>query len=148
MSWIAAFTFLRPWILLGLPILALLWLLLHRKGRADALRSPHIAPHLLAALTIGGAERSRSSALALLIPAAMLMVLGAAGPAWRAASSPFVTETAPVVIALDLSESMTQTDIQPSRLERAKQKILDLMELRAGGRVGLVAYAGSAHLVT
>lgn len=147
MSLIAAFTFLRPWLLVGLPLLALLWLVLHRKGRPDALKSPHIAPHLLAALTIGRAGTGRSAAPALLIPAAMLMVLGAAGPAWRPAPSPFVTETAPVVIALDLSQSMTETDIQPSRLDRAKQKISDLIALRAGGRVGLIAYAGSAHLV-
>ena len=42
---------------------------------------------------------------------------------------------------------MTATDVAPSRLERAKQKIRDLIALRAGGRVALVAYAGSAHLV-
>ena len=42
---------------------------------------------------------------------------------------------------------MTATDVPPSRLERAKQKIRDLIALRAGGRVGLVAYTGSAHLV-
>ncbi len=147
MSLFATFTFLRPWVLLGLPVLALLWLVLRRRGRPDAMRSPYIAPHLLAVLTIGRATSSHSPAPPLLIPAAALMVLGAAGPAWRPAPSPFVTETAPVMIALDLSQSMTQTDVQPSRLERAKQKIHDLIELRAGGRVGLIAYAGSAHLV-
>jgi Ca-activated chloride channel homolog len=147
MSLLAAFTFLRPWVLLGLPVLALLWLVLDRRGRPDAMKSPYIAPHLLAVLTIGRATGSHSPAPALLIPAAALMVLGAAGPAWRPAPSPFVTETAPLVIALDLSQSMTQSDIQPSRLERARQKIHDLIALRAGGRVGLIAYAGSAHLV-
>jgi hypothetical protein len=69
----------------------------------------------------------------------MLMALAAAGPAWRPAPSPFVTETAPLVVALDLSPSMTETDVEPSRLERAKQKVRDLIVLRAGGRVGLVA---------
>ena len=64
---------------------------------------PQIAPHLLAALTIGRNVRSRLQAPDLLIPAAMLMTLAAAGPAWRPAPSPFVTETAPLVVALDLS---------------------------------------------
>ena len=77
----------------------------------------------------------------------MMMTIAAAGPAWRPAPSPFVTETAPLVIALDLAPSMSGTDIAPSRLERAKQKIRDLIALRAGGRVGLVVYAGTAHLV-
>ena len=147
MSALAAFTFLRPAILLALVPLALLWFLLRRRDAAEAPSVPEIAPHLLAALTIGRTARSLIRAPDLLIGAAALMALGAAGPAWRPAPSPFVTETAPLVIALDLSPSMGATDVAPSRLERAKEKIRDLIALRAGGRVGLVAYAGSAHLV-
>ena len=37
--------------------------------------------------------------------------------------------------------------MQPSRLERAKQKIGDLLELRSGSRSALIVYAGSAHTV-
>lgn len=147
MTALAAFTFLRPLVLLALPLLAALWLLLGRRKRAEATPTPHIAPHLLAALTIGREGRSRINAPDLLIPAAMLLVLAAAGPAWRAAPSPFVSETAPVVIALDLSPTMATADLAPSRLERAKQKIRDLIALRAGGRVALVAYSGTAHLI-
>ena len=144
MSALAAFTFLRPLVLLALLPLGGLWLLLRRGAAADAPEVPQIAPHLLAALTIARNVRSRLRAPDLLIPAAMLMTLAAAGPAWRPVPSPFVTETAPLVVALDLSPSMTQTDVAPSRLERAKQKVRDLIALRAGGRVALVAYAGSA----
>ena len=122
MTALAALTLLRPLALVALAPLALLWWLLRRRAHAGAAPQAAIAPHLLAALTIGG-------------------------PAWRAAPSPFVTETAPLVVALDLSASMSGTDVAPSRLERAKQKIRDLIELRTGGRVGLVAYAGTAHLV-
>ncbi len=52
-----------------------------------------------------------------------------------------------MVIALDLSSTMEQNDIQPSRLDRAKQKIHDLLKLRTGSRTGLVVYSGSAHTV-
>ncbi|MBP8924249.1 MAG: VWA domain-containing protein, partial [Pseudomonadales bacterium] len=40
-----------------------------------------------------------------------------------------------------------QPDLEPSRLERARLKIADLTELRRGQPLGLMAYAGSAHLV-
>lgn len=43
---------------------------------------------------------------------------------------------------------METPDIQPSRLERASFKILDLVERRAGAQTALFAYAGSAHRVT
>lgn len=147
MTALAAFTFLRPLALLALLPLGLLWLLLRRRAAAEAPAIGHIAPHLLAALTIGRNARARIRAPDLLLGAAACMTLAAAGPAWRPAPSPFVTETAPLVVALDLSPSMAAADIAPARLERAKQKIRDLIALRAGGRVGLVAYAGTAHLV-
>ncbi len=145
MTALAAFTFLRCW-------RCWRWRAPRRpSGSSCAAAAParpelDIAPHL-AALTIGREGRNRMSAPDLLIGAAMLLALAAAGPAWRPAPSPFVTETAPLVIALDLSPSMTGTDVAPSRLERAKQKIRDLIALRAGVRVALVAYAGTAHLV-
>jgi hypothetical protein len=52
------------------------------------------------------------------------------------------------VIALDLSRSMDATDRVPSRLARARYKVIDL--LRAGGatQTGLVAYAGDAYTVS
>ena len=51
------------------------------------------------------------------------------------------------MIVLALSTSMDQADVAPTRLERAKQKIRDLLGARAGARSGLIAYAGTAHLV-
>lgn len=147
MSALATFTFLRPLVLLALLPLAGLWLLLRRRSAAEAPGGADIAPHLLAALTIGRRTTRRVRAPDLLIGAAACMTLAAAGPAWRPAPSPFVTETAPLVVALDLSPTMGTDDVAPSRLERAKQKVRDLIGLRAGGRTALVAYAGTAHLV-
>jgi Ca-activated chloride channel family protein len=42
---------------------------------------------------------------------------------------------------------MDATDVQPSRLERSKHKLRDLLELREGAATGLIVYSGSAHLV-
>jgi Ca-activated chloride channel family protein len=76
-----------------------------------------------------------------------LLILALAGPAWQQEPLPFTEDQAPLVIALDLSQEMKVIDIQPSRLERAKQKIHDLMERRSGARTALLAYAGSAHMI-
>jgi Ca-activated chloride channel family protein len=51
-----------------------------------------------------------------------------------------------VVFLLDTSKSMLAKDVLPNRLERAKMSILDFLRRNAGGRVGLVAYAGDAFL--
>ena len=42
---------------------------------------------------------------------------------------------------------MRANDVLPSRLDRARFKILDLIGARTGGRTAIIAYAGSAHIV-
>jgi Ca-activated chloride channel family protein len=141
------FHFIRPWLLLLVPLILGLWALIRlRAAKADQ-GSDALAPHLRQALTVGRGERR----LILPIDGVALMLslaaLGAAGPTWSRVPDPFVAQTAPLVIALNVSESMENGDVAPNRLERAKQKIRDLLELRAGARTALVAYAGSAHSV-
>ena len=51
-----------------------------------------------------------------------------------------------LIVAVDLSRSMLATDIQPTRLDRAKREIYDLLAMLKGDRMGLVAFAGTAFL--
>jgi tetratricopeptide (TPR) repeat protein len=51
-----------------------------------------------------------------------------------------------LMIALDVSNSMLATDIQPSRLEKAKLLIGKLIDKLQGNRIGLVVFAGNAYL--
>ncbi len=51
-----------------------------------------------------------------------------------------------VVFALDVSRSMLARDTTPTRLDRAKQLITDLLDEMSGDRVGLVVFAGNARL--
>ena len=51
-----------------------------------------------------------------------------------------------IMIALDCSKSMLANDIQPTRLDRAKREVVDLLHMLKGDRVGLVAFAGTAFL--
>ena len=51
-----------------------------------------------------------------------------------------------VLIALDLSRSMRVTDVKPDRLAQAKIIIYELLEALPNDRVGIVGFAGKAHL--
>lgn len=51
-----------------------------------------------------------------------------------------------IIIALDCSRSMLATDMRPTRLDRAKREVYDLLALLKGDRIGLVAFAGTAFL--
>ncbi|WP_269525077.1 VWA domain-containing protein [Coraliomargarita parva] len=53
-----------------------------------------------------------------------------------------------IVFVLDSSKSMLATDLRPTRLDRAKLAILDLIERLESDRIGLVIFAGQAFLQT
>lgn len=141
------FHFLRPWLLLALALpAAVLWM----STRASDLRSRWkslIAPHLLESLVIEPAGPSRIKPAWLLVAVLVLACIGAAGPTWQREAPPFVEDTAPLVVAVDLSATMDAIDVTPSRLERAKLKLKDIVAARPGARTALVAYAGTAHQV-
>lgn len=144
---LSAFHFLRPWWLVALLPLAVMLALIVRRQRPDVQWAAIIAPHLLKHLVVEPSRRRVVRPVYLVALGLTLGIVALAGPTWRRELPPFVEDKAPLMIALDVSSSMSQTDVAPSRLERAKQKIRDLLSARAGARTGLIAYAGSAHLV-
>jgi Ca-activated chloride channel family protein len=144
---IGAFHFLRPewlWAILAAALLA--WLVARIEDARSRWRGL-IAPHLLDHLIVQKQSRLRIRPVHLTIALIVLGALAAAGPSWDHERSPFVEDKAPLAIAIDLSPTMDAIDISPSRLERAKLKVRDLLNLRPGARTAIVAYAGTAHLV-
>lgn len=51
-----------------------------------------------------------------------------------------------VMLALDVSNSMLATDVQPSRLEKARQLLLTLIDKMPNNRIGFVVFAGKSYL--
>jgi Ca-activated chloride channel family protein len=148
MNALASFHFIRPeWLLLLLPAVLVTWAILQRQ---DPLRpwKKVIAPNLLDHLVIKeGAKKQRFRPSHLLAIAWLLGIIALAGPTWQKEQTPFTEDEAALFIVLKVSPEMLAQDIQPSRLKRSAQKIRDLLELRPGSKTGLIAFAGSAHLV-
>ena len=141
------FHFLRPWWLAVLiPAAGVVLYELKTKDARHGMRVI-IAAHLLDHLLVGGQQRKNLRPVYLLAAFWGVGVIALAGPAWKKEPSPFTADTAGLMIALKVAPTMLARDIQPSRLERATQKIQDLLALRPGAKTGMVAYAGSVHLV-
>lgn len=142
------FHFLRPqWFLALLPLALVLWLLFFRKQGSrgwEAVCDERLLPHIL----IRKPGRARRAALALTALGGLLAVAALAGPAWEKLPQPVFTARDALVIALDLTRSMDAGDVSPSRLERARFKIRDLIEKRSEGQTALLVYAGEAFVVT
>ncbi|MGR5283866.1 vWA domain-containing protein [Vibrio maritimus] len=138
------FHFMRPiWLSAFVP-LGLLLLLRWRRETTAAWKTI-IPDHLQKALIIG--EQGWKSQLPLKLLSAILSIaiVICAGPTWEREASPFGEDQGALAIVLDVSTSMDQTDLPPSRLERAKYKIRDLLEARKGGKTSLIVFGGSAH---
>ncbi|MGO4815567.1 VWA domain-containing protein [Cupriavidus sp. 2MCAB6] len=141
------FHFLRPLWLLLMPAALLIVFAWHRFSDPRRRWRGVIAPHLLERLIVDGGRGWRLRPVHGACAALVLIGLAAAGPAWEREPPPFTEDKAPMVVAIDLSRNMDAVDLAPTRLERGKQKVRDLMQLRAGSRTGLVVYAGTAHMV-
>ena len=147
MSAFELFHFLRPVWLFALPLVALTWwaVRLRNTGRTDI--ADLVAPHLRDVLTVNRSPNKRLQPVDGVALGLIASALAAAGPTWSKQRRPWLSETAPLVIAIEVSDSMRSNDLMPSRLARARFEVLDLIERRTGSPTALIAYAGSAHIV-
>lgn len=106
-----------------------------------------IAPHLLKHLLFEKRTHEKVRPVYQLALFLGVGTLALSGPTWKKEPSPFAQDNSGLVIVLKVTPSMLAQDIQPSRLERATQKVNDLLNQRLGAKTALVAYGGSAHLV-
>jgi Ca-activated chloride channel family protein len=130
------------WLLLALPVLALLeWRVVRSVGRRLERLVGKREPHPLLAHRLLGVRRTgfllRGLALACLI-------VGAAGPEWGEELVRRSASGSDVVFAIDVSASMDARDVPPSRIEEARREALSVLERLGGSRVGVVAFAGDA----
>ncbi len=104
------------------------------------------SPHFVGQLTAAHSPARRRVKEFLLLIVFILAGLTLARPQWGSVekTTAFVGED--VVFVLDCSQSMTATDVAPSRMQRAKFAMLDFVQKQSHGRVGLVAFAGSAFI--
>ncbi|MGO4675187.1 VWA domain-containing protein [Bosea sp. 2YAB26] len=144
---LSAFHFQRPlWLFAFLPALVLV-LLEYRAADTAGRWRRIIDPELLKYLLVDNGPVSRITPNAVLLAAWTLATIAVAGPAWQREPSPFADAKPPVIIVLKVTPSMMTEDLAPTRLDRARQKLSDLLSLREGAATGLIAYSGSSHLV-
>jgi Ca-activated chloride channel family protein len=122
--------------------------LLHRhaaKARREQLALV-ASPHFVKELTASHSPARRRFKNALLLAAFACAGITLARPQWGSGEATNTWLGEDVVFVLDCSRSMLATDVSPSRLQRSKFSILDFVRRQSHGRVGLVAFAGSAFI--
>lgn len=140
------FHFLRAeYLALLLPVWLLVFWLLRRQDDANRYRrlvDEAFLPYLL--------EKQKSSivkAPILLGIVLSLMVLALSGPAYKQSKGAEKKAQSEIVFVLNVSDTMQNSDLMPSRLKRGVLKIEDFLDENSDIKAALIAYYGSAHLV-
>jgi Ca-activated chloride channel homolog len=142
------FHFLRPmWFLALIPSILILAALWYNRTRSSSWYAA-FDRQLLTQLWIDPPGRLSRVPLIMLGIGWLLVILALAGPVWERLPEPVWRSMASRILVLDLSATMMETDLTPSRLERARFKIMDILEKSAEGRTGVVVFAGEPHIVT
>ncbi len=145
---VAEFHFLRPfWFLALIPLLALIWYMLKR-GLDNQQWRQVCDPQLLPYILVGENYKNGYKRELLIGLTGLAIIISLAGPTWERLPQPVYKNESALVIALDLSFSMYADDVPPSRVERARFEISDLLDMRKEGQTALLVYAGDAFTVT
>jgi Ca-activated chloride channel family protein len=138
----------RPLWLLAIPLalvaVALLWRQQSRQSGWQQLIPEALLQHLLQG-------QLQSVSRLPLIGLGLIWLIGSlamAGPSWEKIPQPIHKSERALVVLLDLSPSMLAQDLKPSRLVRARLKLIDFLKAREEGLTALVAFAGEAHVIT
>jgi len=133
-------------------LLALLWLLplalwvLWRGERRRRQRLALVIGRNAAASGVDLRPARTVVKVTLLILTLAVLIIALARPRWGFAWTDVKRHGSDIIIAVDVSQSMLAQDVNPSRIERAKHEILDLLPVLKGDRIGLVAFAGDAFV--
>ena len=130
--------------LLALPLLALLFIVVRRKRKNKLLQLGDKI--LVEQLMKETSERKPLARMLLSLSAIGFLIIAWANPQIGSRLEEVKRQGVDVIIALDVSNSMKARDLQPNRLERAKQIISRLIDRLENDRIGLVVFAGQAYV--
>lgn len=140
------FRFAQPdmlYLLLLVPVLLLIWIMGNRRRRLA--RERFGESELVGRLSPDYSKLRMAMKFFIRMTALILAVLIIARPQFGSRLEEAKREGVEVIIALDVSNSMLAADIAPSRLERAKQAIAQLVDQLRDDRIGLILFAGDAY---
>ena len=141
-------TFLRPQMFwLALPVFILM-MTARKNFAADSAWKKVCEQKFLNYLLIKKSNQSAKNSRFLTYFALLSAVFALSGPSFEKMPEPALAKLNPLMIVLDLSESMNRTDVRPSRLNRAKIEITDILKTSQASPSGLIVYTNEPFLIS
>lgn len=139
-------SFERPWLLLGLALLPVaVWIYADLQRRRERAAEAFATRPLLASVAPVRPGRRRHAAMAAYGLALAALVVALARPQTTVAVP---VEQASIVLATDVSGSMTATDVQPTRIAAVREAARRFVEeVPSGVNIGLIAFNQRARVL-
>lgn len=133
------------WLLVLIPLSVLLYLYTsnRQKKRLSRFSNPHLIPLLAPALSVK--RRFWKFILAEVVLILLVLILARPQIGSKIATNS-QREGVETIIAMDISNSMLATDVSPSRLERSKLIVENVMNKFRNNKIGLIVFAGDAFV--
>lgn len=136
-------------ILYWLPValgmmLFIAWWLRRAYARIGQVLGKKMAPFLTSSLSLS----KRRTKLILQTFCLIFLILAWARPQMGQSVQEVKSQGVEIIFAVDVSQSMLAEDVRPNRLEFAKKELQRLVDLLPGHKFGIVAFAGSAALIS
>ncbi len=128
----------------AIPIIILLYIMLMRWKKKASKKVGD--PALVRQLTVNYSSAKFRFKFILFSLAFVLCIIAVAGLVIPDGTQKVNRKGIDLMFALDVSKSMLAQDIKPSRLERAKQVITNIINNSPDERIGIVVFAGRAYL--
>lgn len=133
------------WLLFLVPLIIIPAYLWYFYAKSNALKT-FADTHLIKKLNTNSSTARQITKFLLILTAVIFIIIALTQPMWNPKPVEIKRTGRDVAILLDVSRSMLAEDIKPSRLERAKLAIKDLLNVLQGDRIAIMTFAGSATI--
>lgn len=133
------------WFLCVIPVIILIFII--SRQIINRRLSEYGDSHLVDGLMVDKSRFKPIFKLSIILFALALLIIGAANPQIGSKPEKIKRQGIELIVALDISNSMNAQDLKPSRLERAKQSMMKLIDNLQGDRIGIVVFAGDGFLL-
>ncbi|MBX3041458.1 MAG: VWA domain-containing protein [Bdellovibrionaceae bacterium] len=143
------FRFENTAVLMWLWLIPFLWFVGWMTARRRAKKlAKGIGTRLAPFLTRSISPRKRAWKTVLQLAALFFFILALARPQMGESKQEVKSEGIELIFAIDVSDSMMAEDVKPNRLEQAKVELSRLVDQLPGHKVGILAFAGRAALLS
>ena len=138
------FLYINVIYLMLIPVFILMFLILTKKNSFDK----YFSKDILEKLCVSSEYFSNKSRNIILFISLIFMIIALSRPVANEKQQELKQELNALVIAIDISKSMKASDIYPNRLEFAKKKLLDIIEISKTNAIAVVLFAKSSFILS